>query len=278
MDVRLMLGGLMDGKRVFDGLTRDRRQRTAIAAIMAMVLFLVGGLLSAMPASAQEGTTSPAPVAIQASTVEQARAELEKWKADVAAIARQVEAGGSDDVQLVDLKGRADTIAADAAAANTKLRTRLDQIKTRLDALGAAPADDQPPEASMVTEERNRLTAERAEVNAIAGEVESTATNAAQISNNITAVRRALFAATLFKRTEVSAQTLGDASSAFLTELTNLNNAFSGWASFVWNYKRLPMFGAVTLSIMAALLFLVGGYRFSAAAWTGGRLRASLPT
>ncbi|MGN7826375.1 mechanosensitive ion channel family protein [Agrobacterium radiobacter] len=262
MDVRLMLGGLMDGKRVFGGLTRDRRQRTAMAAIMAMVLFLVGGLLSAMPASAQEGTTSPAPVAIQASTVEQARAELEKWKADVAAIARQVEAGGSDDVQLVDLKGRADTIAADAAAANTKLRTRLDQIKTRLDALGAAPADDQPPEASMVTEERNRLTAERAEVNAIAGEVESTATNAAQISNNITAVRRALFAATLFKRTEVSAQTLGDASSAFLTELTNLNNAFSGWASFVWNYKRLPMFGAVTLSIMAALLFLVGGYRF----------------
>ncbi len=134
--------------------------------------------------------------------------------------------------RLVDLKGRADTIAADAAAANTKLRTRLDQIKTRLDALGAAPAEGQPPEASMVTEERSRLTAERAEVNAIAGEVESTATNAAQISNNITAVRRALFAATLFKRTEVSSQTLGDASSAFVSELTNLNNAFSRLGGF----------------------------------------------
>ena len=87
MDVRLMFGGLMDGRRVFDGLVRDRRQRSAMAAIMAMVLFLAGGLLSAMPAAAQGETTSPAPVAIQASTVEQARAELENWKADVAAIA-----------------------------------------------------------------------------------------------------------------------------------------------------------------------------------------------
>ncbi|AQS63181.1 mechanosensitive ion channel family protein [Rhizobium rhizogenes] len=214
-----------------------------------------------MPVSAQDGA-NPAPVVIQASAVEQARTDLDKWKSDVAAIAGQVEAGGSDDVQLVDLKGRADGIAADAAASNTKLRTRLDQIKTRLEALGEPPAEGQPPEASMVTEERARLTAERAEVNAIAGEVESISTNAAQISNNITAIRRALFAATLFKRTEISAQTLGDASSAFVTELTNLNNAFSSWAGFVWNYKRLPMFGAVTLSIMAALLFLVGGYRF----------------
>ena len=87
----------------------------------------------------------------------------------------------------------------------------------------------------MVTEERNRLTAERGEVNAMAGEVEATANNAAQISNNITAVRRALFAATLFKRTEVSAETLGDASSAFVTELTNLHNAFSSWAAYVWS-------------------------------------------
>lgn len=262
MDVRLMFGGMIDGRRMFGGPLSGRRRKAAMAAIMVAVFTLLGSFLSSATLASAQDAPAAAPVAIQASIVEQARTDLEKWKADISAIAKQVEAGGSDDVQLVDLKGRADTIAADAAAANTKLRTRLDQIKTRLDALGAAPAEGQPPEASMVTEERSRLTAERAEVNAIAGEVESTATNAAQISNNITAVRRALFAATLFKRTEVSSQTLGDASSAFVSELTNLNNAFSSWAGFVWNYKRLPMFGAVMLSIMAALLFLVGGYRF----------------
>ncbi|NSX90758.1 mechanosensitive ion channel family protein [Agrobacterium tumefaciens] len=262
MDVRLMFGGLMYGGRVLGERRGAWRRDGAVAAVLlAGFSLLCAFLLSTMPVSAQDGA-NPAPVVIQASTVEQARTDLDKWKSDVAAIAGQVEAGGSDDVQLVDLKGRADGIAADAAASNTKLRTRLDQIKTRLEALGEPPAEGQPPEASMVTEERARLTAERAEVNAIAGEVESISTNAAQISNNITAIRRALFAATLFKRTEISAQTLGDASSAFVTELTNLNNAFSSWAGFVWNYKRLPMFGAVTLSIMAALLFLVGGYRF----------------
>lgn len=192
MDVRLMFGGLMDGRRMFDGLVRDRRQRSAMAAIMAMVLFWPA-VSCRQCRRRRRGNNIARPGGDPGLDRRTGKGGLaEKWKADVAAIAKQVEAGGSDDVQLVDLKGRADTIAADAAAANTKLRTRLDQIKTRLDALGAAPADDQPPEASMVTEERNRLTAERAEVNAIAGEVESTATNAAQISNNITAVRRAL--------------------------------------------------------------------------------------
>lgn len=133
MDVRLMVGGLINDRRVMGGQASGRRRKTAMAAIMAMMLSLLGGFfLSAMPVSAQEGTTPSAPVVIQASAVEQARADLEKWKADVSAIAKQVEAGGSDDAQLVDLKGRADTIAADASATNTKLRTRLDQIRRAL--------------------------------------------------------------------------------------------------------------------------------------------------
>ena len=146
MDVRLMFGGFMNGRRVFGEPATGRGRSSAMAMILVMMFSLLGGLLlPAMPASAQGETTPPAPAVIQATTVEQARAELEKWKADVATIAGQVEAGGSDDAHLVDMKGRADGIAADAAAANTKLRTRLDQIKTRLDALGEPPADGQPP-------------------------------------------------------------------------------------------------------------------------------------
>lgn len=230
--------------------------------IGAIVLALIGGMFfSAMQASAQE-ETPPTAVGIQQSVSEQAKTDLERWKADVARVTSQIEAGGNDDAKLVDMKGQVDQIAGDAGATNSKLRARLDQIKARLDALGEPPAEGQAPEASVVTEERTRLTSERAEVNAIAGEVDSIATNAAQISNNITAVRRALFAATLFKRTDLSAATFTEATSAFVDELSNLNNAVSSWVTFVWNYKRLPMFGAVALSVMAAMLFLVGGYRF----------------
>ncbi|MDS7597129.1 mechanosensitive ion channel family protein [Agrobacterium tumefaciens] len=235
------------------------RRRGFIGAIM---LALIGGLfLSALPASAQDATPPPA-VGLQPSALEQSKTDLEKWKRDIANVTGQIEAGGSDDARLVELKGHADQIATDAAASNGKLRERLDQIKSRLEALGEPPAEGQPSEAGVVTEERNRLTAERAEVNAIAGEVDSIANNAAQISNNITAVRRALFAATLFKRADLSAATFSEATSAFVDELSNLNNALGSWVAFVWNYKRLPMFGAVALSVMAAMLFLVGGYRF----------------
>lgn len=225
----------------------------AILALMGLWLF------SAASVVAQ--TAEPPVTTAVVSVIEQAKADLEKSEAALADVTRLVEEGRDDDVRLVDLKGRADDIAGKAAAANASLRARLDQIKTRLDSLGAPPKDGQPPESEMVTEERNRLTSERSEANAVIGEAETITNSATQLSNNVTAIRRALFAATIFKRTDLSADVLTDASSAFVAEVSNLTNALGSWATFVWNYKRLQMLGAVVLSIMAALLFLVGGYR-----------------
>ncbi len=94
-----MFGGMIDGRRMFGGPLSGRRRKAALAAIMVAVLTLLGSFLSSATLASAQDAPAAAPVAIQASIVEQARTDLEKWKADISAIAKQVEAGGSDDVQ-----------------------------------------------------------------------------------------------------------------------------------------------------------------------------------
>ncbi|NTF07654.1 mechanosensitive ion channel family protein [Agrobacterium rubi] len=192
---------------------------------------------------------------------QRAEARLVKDKAILADITQQIENKGNDDAKLVDLKGKADDLAGNAAATVGHLRTRLDEISTRITSLGEPPKEGQPPEASVVTDERTKLNAEKSQINAVLGDAESVSASAARLSNTITNLRRQLFAATLFKRTEISLPVLAEAGTEFVGEISSLSSSLTGWAIFVWNYKRVSMFGAVTLSVMAALLFMVGGYR-----------------
>ncbi|XUY25568.1 mechanosensitive ion channel family protein [Agrobacterium sp. rho-8.1] len=196
------------------------------------------------------------------SVSQKAEARLVKDKATLADITQQIDNKGNDDMKLVDLKGKADDLAGNAAATVGHLRARLDEISTRVTSLGEPPKDGQPPEASVVTDERTKLTAEKAQINAVLGDAESVSTSASRLSNTITNLRRELFAATLFKRTEISLPVLAEAGTEFVGEISSLSSSLTGWAIFVWNYKRVSMFGAVSLSVLAALLFMVGGYRF----------------
>jgi small-conductance mechanosensitive channel len=74
-------------------------------------------------------------------------------------------------------------------------------------------------------------------------------------------MRRRLFADTLLRRTEISVSVLDDAGSAFVHEASEFSQALSSWATFVWKFKRFPMFAAIFLSLAAALILLSGSYR-----------------
>ncbi len=198
---------------------------------------------------------APLPVA------QQAKVDIEKWNSTLSGITQDVENGSGEDNRLVDLKGRADDLTGNANGTVSSLRVRLDEINGRLSSIGEPPKEGQPPEQSVVTDERNKLNSEKSQINAILGQAEAVSTAAARLSNNITSIRRSLFAATLFKRTEISLPVLGEAGKEFVSELSALSSSLTNWANYVWNYKRVSMFGAVSLSVLAALLFLVGGYR-----------------
>jgi len=224
-----------------------------------LLLPLICVLLSSFAFAQQDPAQAPAAATMP--VVERSTKELDKYKATLSDITRQLEDGGRDDTRLVDLKGKADDLSTSVNSVVSTLRGRLDEINGRITSLGEPPKEGAPPEASVVTDERNRLNSEKSQINAVLGDAEAVAGRATSLSNNITSIRRALFAATLFKRTEISLPVLAEAGREFIDEVSTLSSSLTGWSVFVWNYKRLSMFGAVSLSVLAALLFLVGGYR-----------------
>ncbi|MGV1869135.1 mechanosensitive ion channel family protein [Agrobacterium rosae] len=237
-------------------MTSSIRQYRLLPILFAFVALWIAPAqmaLAQMPDQISEDAALP--------VAQRAEARLVKDKASLADITQQIDNKDNDDTKLVDLKGKADDLAGNAAATVGHLRTRLDEISTRITSLGEPPKEGQPPEASVVTDERTKLNAEKSQINAVLGDAENVSANAARLSNTITNLRRQLFAATLFKRTEISLPVLAEAGKEFGGEIASLSSSMTGWAIFVWNYKRVSMFGAVTLSVMAALLFMVGGYK-----------------
>ncbi|WP_427915830.1 mechanosensitive ion channel domain-containing protein [Sinorhizobium alkalisoli] len=266
---------------------RSAAQLTALLFAL-VVLALAGGA----PATAQDAARpveqsepaqqSPAPAAEPARSgqpaprgeagagaaaspvLQQAEAQLTKAERDLKQLGERVANAKDDDTRLAELKVQADALAKEIVSAAAATRPRLDDIKARLEELGEPPGKDQPPEAAIVTEERQRLLAERAAINAIAARAESLAGEARRLAGTITATRRALFSTTLLRHTNVSAEMLSEAFTATAAEATALWRSVSSWLTFAWNYKRLPFLSAIFLSLCAALIFLAGGYRLFA--------------
>ncbi|MFP3544449.1 mechanosensitive ion channel family protein [Rhizobium sp. SIMBA_035] len=216
------------------------------------------------PAPAPAATPAPAPAAdapLANSGLDQALKDIEAAKKKLAAYQESAKVNSDNDDGLVTLSGQVDELGRAVIATSVGLRPRFDQIKNRLAEIGEPPKEGQPPEAEIVTNERNALTAERSQINAVTGDAENLSMAVNKLINEVAETRRRLFAATLLRRTDVSMSVLDDAGSAFLTEIGKFNDAMTGWMVFVWKFKRLPLFTALLLSLATALILLSGGYR-----------------
>jgi small-conductance mechanosensitive channel len=239
------------------------------------VLTLGGGFATAQPAqppaAAQATPTQPVQPGAAAETDDEAAAaspalqpaedQLAQAEQELNRLAARVNAAKEDDTLLAELKVQVDELSKQIIAASVGTRPRLDEIKARLTELGDPPGEGQPPEAAIITEERKRLLAERGAINALTGRAENLSVEARKLANGITATRRALFSNTLLKHTDVSAAMLSEAVTATIDEARALSRSVGSWLTFAWNYKRVPFLSALFLSLCAALLFLVGGYR-----------------
>lgn len=170
----------------------------------------------------------------------------------------------ADDTRLAELKVQVDALTKQIMSAAVATRPRFDEIKARLAELGDPPGEGQPPEAAIVTEERQRLLAERGSINALTARAETLSVEAKRLANSITATRRTLFSNTLLKHSDVSVAMLSEAVTATVDESAALWRSVSSWLTFAWTYKRVPFLSAIFLSLCAALIFLAGGYRLFA--------------
>ncbi len=229
------------------------RFRLLLVALLSVVAVQPAPVLAQIPAVADD--SKPASPAAQAhATVQTQSAKLDGFRA-------KAKVDENDDEKLATLNSQVDDLAREVGKTSDDLRARTDAIKARLTELGDPPGEGQPPEASIVSDERQRLNAERAEITAIIGEADALVAAARGLSNDITAQRRSLFSEMLFKRTEVSGNVFAEASSAFAEEAQVLGDTFGSWLTFSWKAKKLQLLAAITLSIAAALIFFAGGYR-----------------
>lgn len=241
--------------------------RKPLFAIVAALLLLAPAVV-AVPASAlaqtpapQEAAPPPAADAAPVSELDTARKDIAAARKSLDALKQSVEASRDDDMHLVELRAQVEEIASGAVGISAGLRPRFDAVRARLTELGDPPQAGQPPEADVVREERNKLVAERGELNAVTGEAENVSVSARQLSNTITAIRRALFTDMLFRRTELSTALLGDAWESIGTEVSTFVGTLSSWMAFVWKFKRLQFLTAIFLSLAATLFLLIASSR-----------------
>ena len=245
--------------------------RPILNSIRILILIAVVAIAVTSPSvHAQQPAPAPAtdaqPAAPAADTgtgggIEKTSAELEQMRKQLTALQETIKQNTSDDNQLVTLAGKVDDLNGSVTAISERLKPRATDMTTRLTQLGAAPKEGQPPEAAIVSQERERLTANLAQINVVIGDADNLAAATARASVDITELRRKLFAETLFKRTELSPSTFDDAGRAFVQETVNFSNAVASWTTFVWKFKRVSLFSVVFLSLVAALVFLAGSYR-----------------
>ncbi|ANK92085.1 mechanosensitive ion channel MscS protein [Rhizobium sp. N6212] len=239
-----------------------RLRSILLRTIFLVTLALAGAHFESAAAFAQEPQPQAAAEAPLVDTPSaQAAKEIEKAKVQLGSLQDSVKENADNDDALVGLATKADELSRAVITISVNLRPRFDQIKNRLTEIGEPPKDGQPPEAQIVTDERNALAAERAQINAVTGDAENLSIAVTKLMNEIIEMRRQLFADTLFRRTEISISVLDDAASAFVHEISEFSQALASWASFVWKFKRFPLFAAIFLSLASALILLSGSYR-----------------
>ncbi|MDO1584393.1 mechanosensitive ion channel family protein [Rhizobium oryzicola] len=198
---------------------------------------------------------------MEASGLQKTQALLTEVRKQLDRMQANANASNAEDFQLAELKAQADDLAGQVDKSIAELRQRVEQIQARLKEIGEPPAQGQPPEATVVTEERKKLQSEKAAITASVTEASQVSTAVKTLSNNITEKRRRLFSDTLLKHTELSPAVFADAGQAFLDEVEAFRITIAGWAKFAWKFKKLSLLAALILSVGSGLLFLAGGHR-----------------
>ncbi|WP_378950331.1 mechanosensitive ion channel family protein [Mesorhizobium sp. ANAO-SY3R2] len=140
-------------------------------------------------------------------------------------------------------------------------RPRLTEINTRLEQLGKPPAEGQPPEAAIVTTERDALASEKAEINAMLGVAENQSIRINTLVEQISETRRQLFQNVLTKRYEINFALASEIMQAFRSEMGDLYRAVSSWMRFVVSFKLKSMLAVTFFALAAAAVIIIGGRR-----------------
>ncbi|MBE7185219.1 MAG: mechanosensitive ion channel family protein [Methylobacterium mesophilicum] len=218
---------------------------------MALFAALAGG------ATAQDQQLADQPPSI----VAQQNANLDKLTNQFESVRASVKDASNDDAKLVDVRSELDNLSRAVIDSGVAFRPRLTEINDRLTQLGNPPAEGQPAEPDVIAKERQTLAAEKAEINAVIGRAEQLSIGVNNAVNEITTLRRNLFASMLTRRYTIDYALFGEVADAFQSEGAALWRTVASWLTFVMQYKLESVLAACFFALGAAAVLLIGGQR-----------------
>ncbi|WP_269929706.1 mechanosensitive ion channel family protein [Aminobacter sp. HY435] len=174
---------------------------------------------------------------------------------------KKIDQDSDDDATLVDDRLQLEQLSRDLLHSGVAFRPRLAEINDRLSQLGQPPAEGQPAESDLVTNERKTLLAEKAEINVVLGVAENLSIRINKLVDKITETRRALFQSVLTKRYEINYALASEVVEAFRGEMGDLYRAVSSWMRFVVSFKLKSMLAVTFFALAAAAVIIIGGRR-----------------
>jgi potassium efflux system protein len=222
------------------------------------ILTIVTILFWAVPLNIADAQT-PAPAPISGIVAEQ-RPAIDALKKQIADYGQKMDKADTD-AALADLRLNLEATGKKLLEIGVSFRPRITEINSRLEQLGPPPAQGQPAEAQVVTDERTRLTTEKAEINAVLGETEDQLIQVNKMIDATGDARRELFANTLSQRVDINYSLGSEVVDAYGQELRTMNQLVSSWWRFVVSFKWQSMLAATFFAAIAALVLLFGGQR-----------------
>lgn len=180
------------------------------------------------------------------------RADIDDATLKLQELRRQIDEASGDDAQLAEFKAHVDDLARTLAKSVGELDARYQLVSKRLEEIGPPPpaGTEEDPE---ITEDRKRLQEEKLKIAGILSDGEVIHSDAEELSDHVTDLRRELFTATLFRRTAINSDLIEDTIAAVQDEAAELTGALAATFDHVWEQKRRGLVIAFLVSGLVAL-------------------------
>lgn len=221
----------------------------------AIAIVLIASVMAPLDAVAQG--LAPAPGGLVADQ----QAALQQLTAKTDALEKKIKDDAADDSALVEIRLQLQDLAQQSLQSALAFRPRTAEINKRLEQLGPAPAQGQPPESDIVTAERNALTAEKAQINAVIGNAQTLSIRINGLVDQIATIRSNLFRSLLTKRYTLADTLSGKVLDDARTEVGRFYGAVSSWLTFAFRFKFQAMLAATLMALGLAAVLMIGGRR-----------------
>ena len=218
-------------------------------------------LLLSGTAFAQQTNPAATGEASEAAVAEDSKFLPEAWSGTLNSVEQALSREGITDGELAALIDETADIRDQAIAASLDWREQLKLVKERLDALGPAPKEGEPPEAEETQQNREAINQEYAEVDANAKEASDIAVRATQLRAQAAELRHSRFFRQISARSPMlfESEFLGK----FLTGVGIFPRPFmllvsDTWSGFTNQVSKRPFYllFAIFMSLLLAILYL----------------------